>query len=182
VSIAITTLADTQSRFSKLLDEHRGIVLKVARSYCWHPDDRDELMQDIVMQLWRSYPKYSDTKSFSTWMYRIALNVSISWVRKHTLRQRHTVALGDEVERVVDTRTSPFDDDRVAFLQAFIEQLEPLDRALMLLYLDERSYADISDILGITQTNVATKVGRLKQRVRKASVDMNGTGASNGTR
>ena len=182
MSIAITTLADTQNRFSELLDQHRGIVAKVARSYCWHIDDRDELVQEIVTQLWRAYPSYDESQPFSTWMYRVALNVAISWVRRNSLRQRHMVALGDDVDRVADTTTSTQDDERATFLEAFIEQLEPLDRALMLLYLDERSYADMADILGITETNVGTKISRLKQRVRKASAELDGEGDTDGTR
>lgn len=182
MSIAITTLADTQNRFSELLDQHRGIVGKVARSYCWHVDDRDELVQEIVTQLWRAYPGYDESKAFATWMYRVALNVAISWVRKNSLRQRHMVALGDDVDRVADPTAPAHDDERVVFLEAFIRQLEPLDRALMLLYLEERSYADIADILGITETNVATKISRLKQRVRKASAELDGEGDTHGTR
>lgn len=182
MDIAITSLADTQNRFSELLDQHRGIIAKVAGSYCWQRDDRDELVQEIVTQLWRAYPSYDEAQPFATWMYRVALNVAISWVRKNSLRQRYMVALGDDVDRVADTAASVDDDERAAFLKAFIEQLEALDRALMLLYLDERSYSDIAAILGITETNVATKISRLKQRVRKASAAVNGEGDTHGTR
>ena len=180
--MAIATLVDNQNRFSDLLEQHQGIVGKVARTYCWHPDDRDELSQEIVTQLWRAFSSYDDTRLFSTWMYRVALNVSISWVRRNSIRQKHMTALGDDVHQVADTNIYPAEDERIAFLQAFIDSLDSLNRALMLLYLDERSYRDIGEILGITETNVATKISRLKQRVRKQSAEINGEGANNGTR
>lgn len=180
--MAIATLIDNQNRFSELLEHHQGIVGKVAGTYCWHPDDRDELSQEIVMQLWRAFPNYDESQVFSTWMYRVALNVSISWVRRHSIRQRHVTTMGDGVHEVADTDNDPAEDERIAFLQAFIEDLDPLNRALMLLYLDERSYRDIGEILGITETNVATKISRLKQRVRKRSAEIHGEGATNGTR
>ena len=180
--MAIATLVDNQNRFSEMLEQHHGIVAKVARTYCWHPDDRDELSQDIVTQLWRAYPGYDDTQSFSTWMYRVALNVSISWVRRNSIRQRHMISLGDDVHEVADANSNLPEDERIAFLKTYIDSLDPLNRALMLLYLDERSYRDIGEILGITETNVATKISRLKQHIRKQSADMEGEGASNGTR
>ena len=182
MSTAIATLVDNQNRFSELLEKHQGIVAKVVSTYCWHPDDRDELSQEIVTQLWRAYSGYDETQSFSTWMYRVALNVSISWVRRNSLRQRHMIALGDDVHEVADTTDLQPDDERIAFLKRFIENLDSLNRALMLLYLDERSYREIGEILGITETNVATKISRLKRRVRDESAETDSIGEINGTR
>lgn len=165
--MAIATLADKQNRFSELLAEHQGIVAKVARTYCWHADDRDELEQEIITQSWRTFPSYDEAQPFSTWLYRIALNVSISWVRRNSIRQRHMTTLGDDVHELPETNCDPAGDERITFLQATIDKLDPLNRALMLLYLDERSYREIGEVLGITETNVATKINRLKQRIRK---------------
>ena len=182
MSIAISTLVDKQDRFSELLEQHQGIVGKVVGTYSWHPDDRDDLSQEIVTQLWRSFQRYDDAQPFATWMYRVALNVSISWVRRNSLRRRHMTALGDDVHQVADTRLQTPDDDRAALLQGFIKNLDPLNRALILLYLEERTYREISEILGISETNVATKISRLKQRVRKYSAELHGEGATHGTR
>ena len=182
MSTASATIMDKQRLFSDLLEQHYGIVGKVVGTYCWHPDDRDELTQEILAQLWRAFPRYDDSKAFSTWMYRVALNVAISWVRRHSLRQQHMVELDEDVEVAGDIGTDPVGDERIAFLRTFIDGLDSLNRALMLLYLEERSYSDIADILGITETNVATKISRLKQRVRKQTADSNGEGANNGTR
>ncbi|MBB3759465.1 RNA polymerase sigma factor [Xanthomonas arboricola] len=133
---------DLHTRFNALLQQHRGIVLKVATSYCWNPDDRAELAQDITVQLWRAFPGYDAGRRFSTWMYRIALNVAISDLRGRSRAQQ------------------------VAALHGFIAHLPPLERALMLLYLDAHSYREIGEVLGISETNVATKLSRLKARIR----------------
>ena len=112
----------------------------------------------------------------------MALNVSISSLRRHRIRQRHMLPLDEDVHHPADVDTDTDDDGRLAFLQRFIDDLDPLNRALMLLYLDEQSYRDIAEILGISETNVATKISRLKQRVRKQSAGLNGEGAKDGTR
>lgn len=182
VSTATATIMDNQRIFSDLLEQHYGIVGKVVSTYCWHPDDRDELTQEVLTQLWRAFPRYDDSQSFSTWMYRVALNVSISWVRRHSLRLRHTVTLDDDLDVAGDIGRDAADDERIAFLRTFIEGLDTLNRALMLLYLEERSYKDIAVILGISETNVATKISRLKQRVRKQAGKTDKEGTNDGTR
>ena len=152
--------------FAALLERHRGIVLKVAGTYCRDPDDRADLAQDIAAQLWRAYPDYDPARSFSTWMYRIALNVAISFVRGQSYRQRHAHSLHDDDDEFVDSSADPDTALRLRTLQQVIARLEPLDRALVLLYLDERSHREIADILGLSEGNVATKLSRIKQRIR----------------
>ena len=165
----LTATMDTDTRhrerFAGLLDKHRGIVFKVVQTYSFHPDDQDDLAQEIAAQAWRAFPAYDGQRSFSTWMYRIALNVAISHVRSHTHRQRHCVALDDVLHEVVVQGMDFEADQQVRALHRFIAQQDPLNRALLLLYLEDHSYGDMADILGITQTNVATKISRLKQRI-----------------
>ena len=159
--------ADAQQQFSLLLEQHRGIVLKVAHSYAWNPDDRAELAQEIAAQAWRAFPAYDPGRRFSTWLYRIALNVSISFARGDGLRRGHAVPLDEAAHELADTTaTDPARELQVRALQAFIAALPPLDRALLLLYLDERPQREIAEILGIGVSNVSTKIGRLKQRIR----------------
>ena len=162
------TMADTRANsalFQELLERHRKIVFKVASTYARHADDRADLAQEIVAQCWRAYPNYDPARPFSTWMYRIALNVAISFVRGAAHRDRHSVALDESLHDVADD-AEPEADERVRALYRFIDQLDGLNRALLLLYLEERSYREIADILGISETNVATKISRLKQRIR----------------
>lgn len=162
------TMAETGASavlFEELLARNRKIVFKVASTYARHADDRADLVQEIVAQCWRAFPGYDAARPFSTWMYRIALNVAISFVRGAAHRDRHSVAL-DESLHDVASDAEPEADERVRALYRFIDQLDALNRALLLLYLEERSYREIADILGISETNVATKISRLKQRIR----------------
>jgi RNA polymerase sigma-70 factor (ECF subfamily) len=160
--------ATPRQAFGELFERHRKIVFKVANTYSWHPDDRADLAQEIAAQLWRAYPGYDPARSFTTWMYRIALNVAISSVRNRRQREQLTEPLESQHADVADASQFNHEaDERVHALERFIAQLDPLNRALLLLYLEERSYREIADILGITETNVATKIGRLKQRIRQ---------------
>jgi RNA polymerase sigma-70 factor (ECF subfamily) len=154
---------DLSQQFHELLERHRKIVFKVANTYCRDAHDRADLAQEIAAQLWRSFPSYDGQRLFSTWMYRIALNVAISFRRSSGLRERHLVALDEDLH---DAGHSAQEDDSVQTLYRCIDRLDPLNRALLLLYLEERSQREIAEILGITETNVATKIGRLKQRLR----------------
>ncbi|WP_394005264.1 RNA polymerase sigma factor [Luteimonas sp. WGS1318] len=160
-------LAHDRAAFTQLLQAHHGIVATVAASYCRDPDDRADLAQDIAVQLWRAWPKYDPARSFSTWMYRIALNVAISAVRSATVRHRHAVPLDDALHDIADPAPhDPQAEQQVRALHRFIHAQSPLDRALLLLYLDDRSHRDMAEILGLSETNVATKISRLRQRIR----------------
>lgn len=160
-----------QVRFAALLEQHRGIVLKIAGTYCRHSEDRNDLAQEISAQLWRAYPKYDLERSFSTWMYRIALNVAISHTRSRGHRGRHDVPLDDALHDAIGAPGPTHESDEpLRLLYRVISQLDPLNRALLLLYLEERSQREIADILGISESNVATKIGRLKQRIRNDMV------------
>jgi len=123
------------------------------------------MFQEIAAQCWRAFPGYDAGRPFSTWMYRIALNVAISFVRGVVHREKHSVALDDALHDLAGD-AEPEADERVRALYRLIDRLDALDRALLLLYLEERSYREIADILGISETNVATKISRLKQRIR----------------
>lgn len=162
----------TSARFGALLQQHRGIVLKVASTYCRNPADRDDLAQEIAAQLWRSFPSFDPGKTFSTWMYRVALNVAISFARSRTVRERHMVALDEKLLHPVDQNAADLEtEEQIALLYVFIDRLDAFNRALLLLYLDERSHREIADVLGITETNVATKISRLKRRLREETYD-----------
>lgn len=167
--------AAARQRFADLLDAHRGIVFKVAHTYCRHPDDRQDLAQEIAAQLWRAWPGYDASRPFTTWMYRIALNVAISQVREVGQRAPHLpidAPLEAHPALAVDDGTAAHEQDaRIAALYAVIDRQAPLDRALLLLWLDERSQREIADVLGISESNVSTKLNRLKQRIREQLSD-----------
>jgi RNA polymerase sigma-70 factor (ECF subfamily) len=165
---------EEKESFLRLLDQHGGIIRKVAAGYSSSLADRHDLEQEIALQLWKGYPRYSPDRPFSTWMYRIALNVAISFLRRHSRPGRQTISLEESEIEIADENARPAEsDERIPLLQKVIASLPPLERALLLLYLDEHSYREIATILGITETNVATKLSRLKQRVREDLLKLN---------
>jgi RNA polymerase sigma-70 factor (ECF subfamily) len=165
MDLAATMSNEARDSFGDLLQQHRGIVFKIANSYATHPEDRADLAQEIAAQLWRAWPGYDERRPVTTWMYRIALNVAISQLRGRSLRDRHHVPF-DEGLHDIDAGHAGEPGHDLRMLQGVIARLPPMDRALMLLYLEERSQREIAEILGITESNVATKISRLKQRIR----------------
>jgi RNA polymerase sigma-70 factor (ECF subfamily) len=155
---------DSQTRFFAELDAHRRILSKVTRTYCREPADREDLAQEIVVQLWRSFPRFDGRSKFSTWMYQVALNVAISYQRSEIVRARYVISDEAQILDAVDqTNDEP---QEVGLIYEFIDSLNPLDRALVLLYLDGNSHQEISQVLGISTSNVATKMSRLKQAMQ----------------
>jgi RNA polymerase sigma-70 factor (ECF subfamily) len=156
-----------QANFEALLTEHRKIIFKLSAAFARNAEDRKDLAQEITVQLWRSFATYDERRAkFSTWMYRIGLNVAISQLRRH--RNSLVEPLSHyHLETIAGNQPGPEEDERISALWAFINQLDALNRALMLLYLDDHSYAEIAEILGISETNVATKLSRIKQKLRQ---------------
>jgi RNA polymerase sigma factor (sigma-70 family) len=155
---------ERQGRFQGLIEQHRGILYTVCRSYCPDANDREDLAQEIVAQLWRSFERYDDRYRFSTWMYRVALNVAISFRRRTSRHARHVLFDDAALEAAVQQAPQPADD--VALLRSFIEELEPLPKALMLLYLEGYPHREIAQTLGISESNVGTKINRIKAELR----------------
>ena len=163
---------DLQDAFADQLERHRRMVFKVAHTYTSDAADCEDLAQEIVVQLWKAYPHYDPARPFSTWLYRIALNVGISHLRREGPRRRLTVPF--DPEHHVPTAPDPASTEPSQLLTRLIAELDPLSRALLLLYLDERSYREIAGILGISESNVSTKINRLKERLRRLG-DAHGT-------
>ena len=174
------TARQHQQRFESLLQEHRGIVFKMACLYSRSATDREDLMQEISAQLWRSFGRYDEARArFSTWMYRIALNEAISQARREHWSEanRFEPLATYHLETVGGGEPIAEQDERLQALYAFIGQLDPLNRALILLYLEDRSDGDMAEILGISETNVATKISRIKQKLRGQMTAAKTTGA-----
>jgi len=159
-----------KEQFMKTIDEHKKIIYKIVNSYCQNKENRKDLEQEIIIQLWNSFDNYNSDYKYSTWMYRIALNVAISFYRKEKKWSIKKDVYNEEsiftIEKdMVEEQTEL--NYHLKLLQEFIHNLNELNKALMLLYLEEKSYAEISEILGITKTNVATKINRIKLKLKK---------------
>ena len=139
-------------------------------AYCSNKEDRKDLEQEILIQLWNSFDNYNSKYKYSTWMYRIALNVAISFYRKETKRfaknDLYNEASIFKIEEDANDKETVLN-YHLKILQDFIQNLNELNKALMLLYLEEKSYEEIAQVLGITKTNVATKISRIKIKLKK---------------
>lgn len=154
--------------FTNLIEANKGILYKVCNNYCKDPSKRDDLAQEILIQLWKSMASWDGKYPFSTWMYRVALNVAISHYRKEK-NQLAPVSLDEQDIQVAgDNDNWNEKEEKLQQLQLLINQLKALDKALMLLYLDGKSYLEIAEILGITATNVATKISRIKEKLKQS--------------
>jgi RNA polymerase sigma factor (sigma-70 family) len=156
-----------KEQFLQLIQDNKGIIWKICNSYCRQPHLREDLAQEIIYQLWKSAHKFNKAYKFSTWMYRVALNVAISYYHRE-LKLNPIVSLEENHLQVPENAgTLSTEHNRAAQLQQYINELKELDRALIILYLEERPYAEIAEILGITETNVATKISRIRERLRQ---------------
>lgn len=152
--------------FTRLIKENKGIIYKICNSYCADKDDREDLAQEIVYNLWKSFDSFNTNFKFSTWMYRIALNVAISFYRQEKKLKNH-----DSIsENLIVFEENPEDKNEVennlSLLQEFINELKEIDKAIILLYLDDKSQKEMAEITGFTETNVATKINRIKEKLR----------------
>jgi RNA polymerase sigma factor (sigma-70 family) len=159
--------------FLSVIEKNKGIIYKVSNSYCKDTEDRKDLVQEIIIQLWKSFAHYNDQYKLSTWMYRISLNVAISFYRKGN-KHAKTDAITESIIEIADDHAPNELESEINLLQQFISELKELDRALMILYLEEKNYKEISEILGITETNVATKISRIKEKLRQRFSTVNG--------
>jgi len=165
---AMTNATINDDAFLRALSPHKAILYKVAYTYCRNSDDRRDLIQDMVIQLWRSFSRYDESSGvkFSTWMYRIAMNVAISQYRSHTRQIRDTVPL-EEFGLDIAAADALHDDasDNMRALMKLIDEMDELNRALILLFLDGYDAVEIADVVGISATNVSTRMTRIKQKL-----------------
>ncbi|WP_321348680.1 sigma-70 family RNA polymerase sigma factor [uncultured Draconibacterium sp.] len=152
-----------KTEFSQLIEQHQAIIHKITMVYADGRSNREDLFQEICLQLWRSYPNFRSESKFSTWMYRVALNTAISDIRKKKT-DIHFEQLHDNDR--LQTETSD-EKEQVKLLYRAISKLNRIDKALILLWLEEKSYEEIASILGISKTNVSVKLVRIKHKLEE---------------
>lgn len=153
-----------EKQFINLINDHQGLIHKVCIMYENDPDGRNDLFQEIVLQLWKSFPTFRGEAKITTWMYRIALNTAISGFR----RQSRNVKTEDLHE--VHFNITDYGDDReedFQRLQGAIRQLSEIERAMIMMALEEVPYEDIAETIGITQNNVRVRMNRIREKLRK---------------
>jgi len=146
--------------------ENQGAIHKVCNVYANSREDREDLKQEIILQLWKSYPGFQGKSKFSTWMYRIAFNTAITNIRKS---KRHPIieALSGTEQVIPAKEDIDYMDDDMNSLFKAIAKLKDVEKAIVTLYLEEKSYKEIGEIVGISEKNVSVKIVRLKDKLKK---------------
>ena len=159
---------DRHGMYLDIIERHKGIVFKVARSYCSNEFDREDLVQEILAQIWRSLDTYNDSFKITTWMYRVALNVAISFYRKDKTTAYKHQEMEDKLLSY-DMEAERENEQSLNELYTFINELSGVDKAVLLMYLEGESQSEIAANLNITVSNVSTKISRIKQKLKTKS-------------
>ena len=166
----MTVLGEIQERNKviQIIMQNMGIIHKVANMFCKSPEDKNDLVQEIMTQLWSSFEKYDDAYKLGTWMYRVSLNIAISFYRKKQTQEQYFMPLDEKLDIIAnDENENEVETSNLELLEKFISELKEFDKALMLLYLEKKSHQEISEILGITTSNVSTKIARIKEGLKQ---------------
>lgn len=158
--------SELQKTFENLVKTNERLIYKICRLYGNSEDDRQDLYQDIVIQLWKAYPKFRGEAKLSTWLYRIGLNVAITQFRKQKKQIYATdiytlnMDFPEDASHITET-------EQFKTMYAAIEKLNDIEKAIVMLYLDDKSYDEMEDILGISNGNLRVKMNRIKEKLRQ---------------
>lgn len=153
-----------EKEFISILNQNAHILYKVCNLYCDVPEDRSDLFQEVVLQLWKAFPNFRKEAKISTWMYRIALNTAISNFRKRS-KGFLKVSLSEGGFEIPDPSQLSAENENVAALYKAIAQLSSVEKAVIMLFLEEKSYQEIAEIMGISKSNVGVKLNRIKSKL-----------------
>lgn len=153
-----------EKEFTGLINQHKGIIYKVCHLYCHENEDRKDLFQEIVIQLWKAYPNFRNEAKLSTWIYKIALNTALTSLKKEGKNESNKSI--SEADFEIPAMES-IENEHINILYQAIQQLTEIEKAIIMLYLDEKNYDEITDIVGISKTNVGVKLNRIKQKLSK---------------
>ena len=152
---------DKQHIFDSWMAKHQGLLFKVVHAYAFTAEDREDLFQEICIQLWHSIPRYKGESAESTWVFRVALYAALAWTRKEKGYRKRNVAMESNQDLLLMVARPV--DSRLAWLYEQIARLEPVDRSLMLLQLEGFTYKEMASMLGISESHVGVKINRIKK-------------------
>lgn len=156
---------ELEQSFVELLEKHQNIVHKVCRLYTNNQDAHNDLFQEITIQLWKAYPKFRGDAKFSTWMYRVGLNTAITLYRK-SKRSIKTQEFETVSFKIKSVEYDDTEEQQLKLLYEAVHQLNDIEKALVLLYLEDKNYKEISETLGISEVNARVKMNRVKKKLR----------------
>ena len=158
--------------FLNILEKNIGIVLKISRAYTKTVNDKEDLVNDITLELWKSFGNFKGDSKISTWIYRVAINTSLNFNRK---KKNERLFFQQDLKQYEDLNwiTETLDISQSDILYQCIDELDQLNKAIILLYLDCNSYEEISAITGISKTNVGTRISRIKEQIKNMVISKN---------
>ena len=160
-------------QFLSVFEDNTGIIIKIARAFTKTSHDREDLINDIALELWKSFERFKGDSKISTWIYRVAINVSMNYKRKK--KKDSFFSFLDDFKKV-DSLPWLIEQDNSSeseILYNCIDELNEINKAIILLYLDGNSHDEISEITGISKTNVGTRIGRIKEQIRDLVINKN---------
>lgn len=150
---------------AQLIEEHKNLIFKVVNSYCSNSQDQEDLIQEIIFNIIKGYKNFDHQVKITTWMYKVAFNVSISHYRKAKSRQKYVFPLPESLVQIEEPETTDLDSNIIK-LRKFIGELNPLNKAIIIMYLDGNNHNEISLAMGISVSNVGTKINRIKKQLK----------------
>ncbi|MGB2341362.1 MAG: RNA polymerase sigma factor [Flavobacteriaceae bacterium] len=154
-----------ENDFLQLLEKHQNIIHKICRIYAYDYSNQKDLFQEISIQLWKSYPTFKGKSKFTTWMYRVGLNTAITLYRKNQKTIR-----GEDYSRLselkADDEYDETKDNQINWLYEKIDTFSEIEKALILLYLEDKKYSEIAETMGIAEVNARVKISRLKRKLK----------------
>ena len=154
-----------EKEFTQLVNDHRALIFKVCNLYSRDSESRKDLFQEVVLQLWKSFPGFRRESASGTWIYRVALNTAISNFRRESKKpERRSISL-EELE--MPEMVGMDDKERSSSLHLAIDKLTDIEKAIIMLYLDEKSYDEISEIIGISISNEGVRLNRIRNKLSK---------------
>jgi len=156
-----------EKEFIERVNDSQGIIHKVCGMYCDNKEHRKDLFQEILIELWKSYPSFRGESKFSTWMYRVGLNVAIQDFRKTKKKVDKFELLPDKVKYIANVEQDDVLDEEVKLLYKAIDELNKIEKAIIMLHLEDKKNEEIAEIVGITQNYVRVKMNRIKLKLKK---------------
>ncbi len=155
------------TEFKQIIEKNKLLIFKVCRIYTHNENEFQELFQEIMIQLWKSLERFRGESQLSTWIYRLAINTALSY-KTLAAKRKEIFGFDENFMHAIPTQAYNFEHDaQVEQLLAAVSQLKPIDKAIITLYLEEKSYDEIAEIVGITKTNVGVRINRAKDQLYK---------------
>lgn len=158
--------SQTETAFLSLINKHKGILYKASRIYADSLEDREDLQQEILIQLWKSYQNFKGNSEFSTWMYRVAINTAITYLKKEKKRTNNHTVVPNHFE-VQHEDYNPTKDKQLEVFYTAVQELKALEKAVIFYFMEGMSHKEIGDNLGLSEGNARVKLNRTKEKIQQ---------------